>query len=294
MKRMSKATLVGVLGLTLGACATVENPTPGDPLESYNRTMFKVNESVDKAVLRPIAKGYEAVTPSPVRTCIRNIFGNLEDVWSGINSMLQGRGLDFVNTFGRVLFNTTVGLGGCIDVATMNGAKKIPNDFGTTLGVWGLSDGAYVVLPVLGSSSLRDTVGLVGDSLGASASYTTPWAIDNVPLRNSLVGVKAVDSRAKLLTADDIASDVAIDKYAFIRDAYKQNRQALLRSKLEDEITDGTPDTAYQAEDITESGHVIPGQERREAYRLKLREKRHEKLRSFDKFSVPEYEDPGE
>lgn len=294
MKKYAKFVLSSTLALVLSACASVEDPTPGDPFESYNRTMFNINEKVDKAVLRPIAKGYETVTPSPVRTCIRNIFGNLEDVWSGINSMLQGRGLDFVNTFGRVLFNTTVGLGGCIDVASMNGAKKIHNDFGITLGVWGFSEGAYVVLPVLGSSSLRDTVGLVGDSLGAGAIYTTPWAIDNVPLRNSIVGVKAVDSRAKLLDADDIASDVSIDKYAFIRDAYKQNRQALLRSKFEDEITDGTLDTAYQAEDITESGHVIPGQERREAYRLKLREKRHEKLKSFDKFSVPEYEDPGE
>lgn len=291
---MKKLLYVVTASALLSACATVKNPTPGDPLESYNRTMFNINEKVDKAVLRPIAKGYETVVPSPVRSCVRNIFGNLGDVWSGINSMLQGRGLDFVNTMGRVLFNSTVGLGGCFDVASQTGAKRIPNDFGITLGVWGLSDGAYVVLPILGASSIRDSIGLLGDGAGVLYTSTTPWAIDNVPLRNSLVTVQNVDRRAALLNADDIASDVAIDKYAFIRDAYKQNRQALLRSKFENEITDGTPDTAYLVEDVTESGNVIPGQERRTAYRKKLRERRLEKLKSFDKFSVPEYEDPEE
>lgn len=291
---MKKIFSIAVAGVLLSACTTVKNPSPEDPLESYNRTMFNFNEKVDKAVLRPVAKGYEAVVPQPVRSCVHNIFGNLGDVWSGINSMLQGRGLDFVNTMGRVLFNSTVGLGGCFDVASKTGAKKIPNDFGITLGVWGLSDGAYVVLPILGASSVRDSIGLLGDGAGTLYTSTTPWAIDNVPLRNSLVAVQAVDKRAALLNADDIASDVSIDKYAFIRDAYKQNRMALLRSKFEDEITDGTPDTAYLYEDTTESGIVIPGQERRTAYRKKLRERRLEKLKSFDKFSVPEYEDPGE
>ncbi|NOL50341.1 MlaA family lipoprotein [Pelistega europaea] len=291
---MKKIFSIAVVGVLLSACTTVKNPSPEDPLESYNRAMFNFNEKVDKAVLRPVAKGYEAVVPQPVRSCVHNIFGNLGDVWSGINSMLQGRGLDFVNTMGRVLFNSTVGLGGCFDVASKTGAKKIPNDFGITLGVWGLSDGAYVVLPILGASSVRDSIGLLGDGAGTLYTSTTPWAIDNVPLRNSLVAVQAVDKRAALLNADDIASDVSIDKYAFIRDAYKQNRMALLRSKFEDEITDGTPDTAYLYEDTTESGIVIPGQERRTAYRKKLRERRLEKLKSFDKFSVPEYEDPGE
>ncbi|MDY3332117.1 MAG: VacJ family lipoprotein [Pelistega sp.] len=294
MMKKTKLISASVLALALSACASVDNPNPKDPLESYNRTMFKVNEAVDKAVLKPVAKGYEAVVPNPVRTCVSNIFGNLGDVWSGINSLLQGRGLDFVNTMGRVMFNSTVGLGGCIDVATKTGAKKIPNDFGTTLGVWGFGEGSYVVLPVLGSSSLRDTAGLVGDSIGGGLTSTTPWAIDNVPLRNALVGVQAVDKRAQLLTADDIASDVALDKYAFVRDAYQQNRRALLRSKFEDEITDGTPPTAHLAVDDTESGNVIYGQERRTAYREQLRQKRLEKLKSFDQFTMPDYEDPGE
>lgn len=294
MKKMTKMMAIGVLGLSLAACASVDNPNPKDPLESYNRTMFKVNETIDKAVLRPVTKGYQAVVPNPIRTCVRNIFGNLGDIWSGINSLLQGRGLDFVNTMGRVMFNSTVGLGGCIDVATMNGAKKIPNDFGTTLGVWGFGEGAYVVLPVLGSSSLRDTLGLAGDAIGGSVTFTTPWTIENIPLRNAVVSLQAFDKREQLLTADDIASDVALDKYSFVRDAYQQNRRALLRSKFEDEIIDGTPVTAHLAEDITESGLVVPGQEQRTAYREQLRQKRLEKLKSFDQFTMPEYEDPGE
>ncbi len=287
---------MAVLGSTLllGACATVENPSPDDPLESYNRTMFNINEKIDKAVLRPIAKGYTAVVPNPVRTCVNNIFGNLGDVWSGINSLLQGRGLDFVNTLGRVLMNTTVGVGGCFDVATANGAKKIPNDFGTTLGVWGFGDGAYVVLPVLGASSIRDTAGLAGDGIGIYNLYLSPSSIENVPVRNSIIGLEVVNKRASLLDADDIATDIALDKYSFVRDAYKQNRQALLRSKFADEITDGTPPTAHLAIDTTESGNVIYGQERRTEYRKKLREKRLEKFRSFDQIATPEYEDPGE
>ena len=283
-----------LLGILLSACVTVEKPTEGDPLESYNRTMFKVNEGLDKAVLRPVAKGYEAVVPQPARSCVSNMFSNVGDVWSGVNSFAQGRGVDFFNSLGRFLMNSTIGLGGCYDVASEKGVKKIENDFGTTLGVWGLGDGPYVVLPLFGSSSLRDTAGLVGDSVGGTVTHTTPWAIDNIPVRNSIVGVQVVSKRANLLAADDIATDVSLDKYAFVRDAYKQNRQALLRSKLEDEIVSGPPSTAHLAEDITESGNVIHGQERRNQYRLELREKRHKRLEAFGTESVPAYDDPGE
>ncbi|AFK61219.1 lipoprotein [Advenella kashmirensis WT001] len=127
--------------MVLAGCASVKNPTPGDPLEGYNRNMFAFNDAVDRNLLTPVAKGYQAVVPSPVRTCVTNIFNNFGDIWSGVNSFLQGRGLDSVNTFGRVLFNSTMGLGGCIDVASMKGAPRIQNDFGTTLGVWGIGQG---------------------------------------------------------------------------------------------------------------------------------------------------------
>ena len=110
-------------------------------------------------VFKPVAQAYTYVTPQPVRSCVHNIFSNVGDLWSGANSMLQGRGHDFVNTLGRFLFNTTMGVGGCFDVASANGARKIPNDFGTTLGVWGIGQGPYLVLPFFGSSTIRDGVG---------------------------------------------------------------------------------------------------------------------------------------
>ncbi len=292
--KLSRLALGAGTALLLSACVSVPNPNPEDPLESYNRTMFQFNEAVDKAIFKPVAQGYQAVVPSPVRTCVSNIFGNVGDVWSGVNSLLQGRGLDFVNTMGRVLFNSTVGLGGCVDVATMNAANKIPNDFGTTLGVWGLGSGSYVVLPFFGSSSARDTAGLLGDSVGTTLTHTSPWAIDNVPLRNVVAGVDVVDTRYQLLNADELATDVSLDKYTFVRDAYKQNREALLRSKLAEEITDGTEFTAHQFVETTESGNPIPGAKRQIEYRTKKREARLQDNAKYNEFSVPVYEDPGE
>lgn len=262
---------LGVLGtgFLVAGCASVPNPSPEDPLESYNRSMFQFNEAVDKAVLKPVAQGYEAVVPNPVRTCVRNIFGNFGDVWSAVNSMLQGRALDSINTFGRVLFNSTMGVGGCIDVATMNGAHKIPNDFGTTLGVWGLGNGPYVVLPFFGSSSIRDGVGLLGDTAGGIVTYTSPGAINDVPVRNIVTGVSVVNTRANLLAADELADDIALDKYSFVRDAYKQNRKALLESKLRPEVQ-----TTYSSEGAVPQ-YDDPEQSDYDA-------------------SVPQYEDPGE
>lgn len=214
----------------LAGCAHVQNPAPSDPWESYNRGMYAFNDTVDRAFLKPIATGYEKVTPRPVRTCIHNIFGNLGDVWSGINSLLQGQGRDFVDTLGRVLFNSTMGLGGCIDVASMNGARKIPNDFGMTLGVWGFGAGPYFVLPFLGPSTVRDAAG-TAVSLASPISPTAAiFAIDNVPVRNSIVGLYIVDTRAGLLQADRLVDQIALDKYSFIRDAYLQRRKALLES----------------------------------------------------------------
>ncbi|HBP30692.1 MAG: MlaA family lipoprotein [Advenella sp.] len=232
-----KQTQIRLVGLgsalvVLAGCASVKNPTPGDPLESYNRSMFSFNDAVDRNLLTPVAKGYQAVVPSPVRTCVTNIFNNFGDIWSGVNSFLQGRGLDSVNTFGRVLFNSTMGLGGCIDVASMKGAPRIQNDFGTTLGVWGIGQGPYFVLPLLGPSTFRDTAGTVGDGVGGSAVYASPGAINDVPVRNTVWGVSIVNSRANLLNASDLMNDVALDRYSFLRDAYLQRRQALLNQKL--------------------------------------------------------------
>ncbi len=215
----------------VAGCAHVEHPAPNDPWESYNRSMYAFNDTVDRAFLKPIATGYEKVTPRPVRTCIGNIFGNLGDVWSGVNSLLQGRGRDFVDTLGRVLLNTTAGLGGCIDIASTRGARKIPNDFGMTLGVWGFSPGPYFVLPFLGPSTVRDGVGTAVSLTAPVTPTATLFDIDNVPLRNSLVGLYVVDTRARLLPAERLVDRIALDKYSFIRDAFLQRRKAMLDSR---------------------------------------------------------------
>lgn len=242
--KQTQMRLVGlgsVLALLAG-CASVKNPTPEDPLESYNRSMFAFNDAVDRNLLTPVAKGYQAVVPSPVRTCVTNIFNNFGDIWSGVNSFLQGRGLDSVNTFGRVLFNTTMGLGGCIDVASMKGAPRIQNDFGTTLGVWGVGQGPYFVLPLLGPSTIRDTAGTIGDGFGSAAVYASPGAINDVPVRNTVWGISFVNTRANLLNASDLLDDVALDRYSFLRDAYLQRRQAQLNQKLGPVVLDAPDD----------------------------------------------------
>ncbi|WP_298014952.1 VacJ family lipoprotein [uncultured Castellaniella sp.] len=243
---MTRTVLALAAVALMAGCAQVPHPSPNDPWESYNRGMYAFNDTVDRAVLKPIATGYETVTPRPVRTCIHNIFSNLGDVWSGINSLLQGRGRDFVDTFGRVLFNTTAGLGGCIDVASMHGARKIPNDFGMTLGVWGFGQGPYFVLPFLGPSTVRDGVGTAVTLTVPSSPAAAVLAIDDVPVRNSLLGLYIVDTRANLLEADRLVDQIALDKYSFIRDAYLQRRKAMLDSRAQGERA-STEDALDQA-----------------------------------------------
>lgn len=237
-------SLLGATALAAG-CATVSNPNPQDPWESYNRSMFKFNDTVDQAFLKPIATGYAQLMPDVAQTCIHNIFSNVGDVWSAINSFLQGRGHDFFNTLGRVMFNSTMGLGGCIDVASMNGAKRIPNDFGITLGVWGFDSGPYVVLPFLGSSSVRDGTATLGTFAAGVSPITPVFEIDNVPLRNSLIGLYIVDTRANLLDADRLVNEVALDRYSFIRDAYIQRRKSQVDSRRE-----GTSLPDYSDDDL--------------------------------------------
>ncbi|MGE8657615.1 MAG: VacJ family lipoprotein [Achromobacter sp.] len=235
-KALSRIATVAAAGALMAGCAAPKQPDPRDPWEGFNRGVYKFNDTVDRAVFKPVAQAYTYVTPEPVRSCVHNIFSNVGDLWSGTNSFLQGRGHDFVNTLGRFLFNTTMGVGGCFDVASANGARKIPNDFGTTLGVWGLGQGPYLVLPFFGSSSVRDGVGLVGDWQGRMHGYMGVSAIDNVPLRNSLWGLEVVDTRASLLNATDTVDRVALDPYSFVRDAYLQRRAAMVNGlRVDDE-----------------------------------------------------------
>lgn len=251
--RLVKVVPALALAVAVAGCAHVPNPNPNDPWESYNRTMFAFNDTVDKAFLKPIAQGYEAVVPEPARTCVHNVFNNMKDVWSSFNSFLQGRPFDGINSFGRVLMNSTLGIGGCIDVASMKGVPRVVNDFGITLGVWGFEPGPYVVLPFLGASNLRDgTSTLAWMAYDYSPPYAPIFAIDNIPVRNSIIALAVIDMRASLLSADAMVNRIALDRYAFIRDAYIQRRAALVQGQYAD------PNTTRRGLPKYENNNTLP------------------------------------
>lgn len=225
--KQSNLNLRAVLAATaaatvLAGCATSGNPK--DPIEGYNRAMFSFNETVDKAVIKPVAQGYNYVTPQPVQTGVSNFFGNLADIWTSVNNLLQGKPGDALSDAGRVLINSTVGILGLFDVATPMGLEKHEEDFGQTLGRWGVGDGAYVVLPILGPRTVRDTVGLAADI------YTDPVrdADAHRGYRNTAIALRAIDTRADLLKAEDALEAAALDKYAYVRDAYLQHRRSAI------------------------------------------------------------------
>lgn len=225
-----KRWLLLVLVAVLTGCASTKGPeNPADPWEGMNRNVYAFNDVVDKTILSPVAQLYAFVTPRPVRTCIRNMYMNIGEIWSAINSALQQRHVDAINTMGRFMMNTTLGVGGCIDVASMNGQPRIENDFGVTLGVWGVPQGPYLVLPILGASSVRDGVGSGVDLVGNQID--TIGMISNVPLRNSLWGLEVVVRREALLEVRETIDRTALDPYSFIRDAYLQRRAAQVKGE---------------------------------------------------------------
>lgn len=218
----------------LAGCATVPGePDPRDPLESMNRSVYQFNDTVDRNVVRPVTLAYRDIVPPPVRSCVSNFFGNLWDVWSAANSVLQGRVPDGINSFGRVLMNTTLGVFGCYDRAAQVGVPRIANDFGTTLGVWGVGPGPYLVLPVLGPSTVRDAAGRVVDSQGGVIGN-----VENVRVRNTMIGTNLLDTRSRLLEAGDLVDDLALDPYSFVRDAYLQQRQRRIRGGDDYDVPD--------------------------------------------------------
>lgn len=212
--------LIGMcLGGALAAgCATVEHP---DPLESMNRKVYAFNDGLDKAVVKPAAQAYARTLPMALQSGIRNFFSNLGDPWSGLNLMLQGRFQEGLSDFGRFGTNTIVGGLGFADPASGWGMPHHGGDFGQTLGVWGVQPGAYLVLPVLGPSDLRDFAALPVDTLGHPQSY-----INSLPVEIGVGVVQGVSKRANLLKAGDLLNDIALDKYIFVRDAYLQRRRS--------------------------------------------------------------------
>lgn len=204
----------------LAGCATGPNVDPDDPLEPYNRGVTKFNDAVDDAVLRPVATAYVEVTPQIVRTGVSNFFANLGDAWSFVNNVLQLKPEPALSSLFRFGFNSTMGLGGVLDVASEMGLDRYKQDFGLTLGRYGVPTGPYFVLPLLGPSTIRDTAALPIDASGNILS-----TVDPVSARNSLYALRVVDARANLLRASNVLSSAALDKYSFTRDVYLQVRR---------------------------------------------------------------------
>jgi phospholipid-binding lipoprotein MlaA len=212
----------------LQACATVTNPDRRDPMESFNRSMFSVNDAVDGAVLKPVATAYRAVTPDWFRTGVHNFFNNLEDVWSVANNLLQGRGSEALDNTKRVAINSTVGLLGTFDVASRIDIERHPSGFGLTLGRWGVGAGPYIVLPLLGPSTLREVAALPVDYRGNLANQ-----IQDEATRNGVTVLNLVNLRSTYLDAGNVVDGAALDKYSFIREAYLQ--------RLRNKVYDGDP-----------------------------------------------------
>lgn len=218
----------------MSGCATGPNANPQDPLEPFNRGVYQFNEAVDTAVLKPVATAYRDGVPRVVRLGVGNFFGNLQDAWSAVNNALQLKGQGTSDSVGRVLVNTVIGVGGLFDVASDLGIEKQTKDFGHTLGYWGVGPGPYVVLPFLGSSTLRDTVALPVDSHGDLVAN-----VAHVPTRNTALALRIVDQREGLIQASEMLERIALDKYAFVRDAHLQRRRSA--------VYDGNPpDDAFQ------------------------------------------------
>jgi phospholipid-binding lipoprotein MlaA len=214
-------------GLGLSSAAMAQGPELNDPIEPVNRAFFGFNDALDTVVVKPIATVWNAVLPRPVRTGVGNVFGNLDDAFIGANHLLQGRGRDAMTDFSRVLVNSTVGLGGLIDVASTQNLEKGEGDFGQTLGVWGAGPGFYLVLPLLGPSTARDTVGRAARVASDPRNYLSDaWSYGLKGLEFVQIKADNVDN-AKLIEAS------SLDKYAFTRNLYLQRRAAIVQSGRE-------------------------------------------------------------
>ena len=210
-----------VLALLPG-CAI--GPNPRDPFEPFNRGVTRFNDGLDEALVKPVAQAYQDVLPSPVRTGVNNFFANLSDVWSFVNNVLQLKPQAAAESWMRFNVNTVFGLGGVLDWATEMGIQRHREDFGKTLGHWGVASGPYLVLPVLGPSTVRDAAALVV----VDAKGDLVMQVDNVSSRNSLYVLRAVDIRARLLRVGEVLDQAALDKYSFTRDAYLQRRGGVI------------------------------------------------------------------
>ena len=233
LAKLKRIVLLGLVGVMVG-CASIPAgvaPSPHDPWEPFNRSVFEFNEGLDTYLLKPVVAGYRFVLPEFVRDGIYNFFSNYSDIYTALQNLLQGKPDYAFSDLMRVVVNTTFGLGGLIDMATPGGLPKHKEDWGQTFGVWGIPSGPYVVLPFFGPSSVRDTFGTAAD---LESDYLFRLLPD-VALRNSLTGLRVVNARNTYYEAGDLLDGAAIDKYSFVRDAYIQRRAYQINEGRDDE-----------------------------------------------------------
>jgi phospholipid-binding lipoprotein MlaA len=212
---------VALVLVFVGGCATGTHP--GDPFEPINRGIYKFNEGVDKAILKPTAQVYRAVVPQFVRSSVSNFFSNINDVVVALNNLLQGKFTAAYSDLGRIAINSTIGMLGLFDVASEAGIEKHDEDFGQTLGRWGVGNGPFIMIPIFGPSNGRDLVGRAVDFKADPVTYVDPSRS-----RNQLWAGRAVNRRAELLDASTVLQTAALDPYEFVRDAYLQRRRSLI------------------------------------------------------------------
>jgi phospholipid-binding lipoprotein MlaA len=228
--RVPALSAVLAAAIALQGCASIEREyaEPNDPLEGLNRAVYQFNEGLDKVVIKPLAEGYQAITPTPVDRGITNFFNNLDDVVSAVNNLLQFKFRRAASDVGRVAVNSTLGVAGFFDVATNMDLPRYDEDLGQTLGTYGFEPGPFIVLPLLGPTTVRDGIGRVGDWYIDPISY-----LEDDSTRWALRGLDIVDTRADLLGASRVMEQAALDPYAFMRDAYLQRRR--------NQVYDGNP-----------------------------------------------------
>ncbi len=214
--------------LLLVGCASAPTANPKDPWEPMNRSVASFNDKVDDNVLKPLATGYRNVVPDLIQTGVRNVFNNFADMWSTVNNLLQLKPINTAESLGRVIVNTVFGIYGIFDVATYIKLERHPEDFGQTLGYWGVPNGPYLVLPLFGPSTLRD-----GASLPIDFAVSPTQFVNDIPTRNQVFTLRLVSKRAELLRPGNLLEEASIDKYSFTRDAYLQYRRS--------QIYDGNP-----------------------------------------------------
>ncbi len=215
-----RAAAIAIAGALCAGCATTASRV--DPFEPTNRVMFEIHDAVDTAVMRPFIQFYTDVVPEPIRQAVSNFYNNIDDMISAMNDLLQGDFDRLGNDLGRVTLNTGMGIGGLIDLASMVGIPRGNQDFGLTFGKWGFEQGPYLFVPLFGPTTVRDGTGWIARLFVGPVGF-----ISDVPLRNSLYGVGAVDLRAQYYEATKLVDTAAIDKYIFIRNAYLQRRRYL-------------------------------------------------------------------